>query len=288
MSKKSLEKTALLRNADGSIYHLNLLPDQLAETIILVGDPDRVSNVSRHFDRISLKKQKREFVTHTGELRGQRISVLSTGIGTDNIDIVLNECDALHNVDFENNCVKDKVKTLRFLRLGTCGGVGQAIEVDTFVMSTFAIGVDGLMNFYRYQHSNEASILLNDVQKHFKCLPSFNDAYVAAASWTDPFKAFCTEGITLTCPGFYGPQYRTLRAPLVKENILKIASEFSSQQGVIANVEMETAGIYALANLFGHQACSISMVLDNPMKDSISVNMKANVDRMIETILSLV
>ena len=283
-AKKSLEKTALLRNSDGSIYHLNLLPGELAETIIFVGDPERVTRVSQHFDHIEVQKRKRELVTHTGELNGQRISVVSTGIGTDNIDIVLNECDALHNVDLKNNCVKDKITPLRFLRLGTCGGVGETIDVDTLVLSSFAVGFS-LMSFYQYQHSNDEAALLNNIQRHFNRLPAFNNAYVAKASWTEPFTSHCHAGITLTCPGFYGPQHRMLRAPLIAENILDIATQFSSKQGAITNVEMETAGIYALANLFGHQACSISAVLDNGTTDVVSKNMQATVDGMIETIL---
>jgi len=282
-----MEKTALLLNSDGSIYHLNLHPEELAEMVIFVGDPDRVSSVSQHFDRIDIKKQKREFITHTGELNGQRLSVISTGIGTDNIDIVLNECDALHNVDFKKHQVKDNIKSLRFLRLGTCGSITETVDVDELICSTAAIGFDDLMNFYQYQPSPTEVALLSAVKKHFHTLPAATNAYVAEADPTfiKQFEKFCHPGVTLTCSGFYGPQYRTLRAPLIKNNVLEIAASFTSSQGVICNVEMETAGIYALAKLLGHQACSVAVVLDNTVKQTVSKNMHAAVNSMIETLL---
>lgn len=290
MLKKTLEKTALLRNLDGSIYHLNLLPGELAETIILVGDPDRVAHVSQHFDRIEIQKQKREFVTHTGTLNGQRLSVISTGIGTDNIDIVVNECDALHNVDFEKNCVKAPLTSLRFLRMGTCGGIGKNNSVDRLVLTRFAVGFDGLMSFYCYQYSENERMLLNAIQQHFYRFPAFQNAYVAETNnaWAECFKTHCQEGITLTCSGFYGPQYRTLRAPLIAENILEMASHFSNDMGRIINVEMETAGIYALSNLLGHAACSISVIIDNTTTDEISKNIPKAIDTMIASMLACI
>lgn len=289
MLKKRLEKTALLCNSDGSIYHLNLLPGDLATTIILVGDPDRVRKVSQHFDHIEVQKQKREFVTHTGMCKGQRISVVSTGIGTDNVDIVINECDAVHNVNFDQACVKDTITSLRFLRLGTCGGIGDQADVDRLVLSKFAIGLDGLMSFYDYRQTKEENDLLSLIQKNFQLLPAFRNAYVAQshANFSQRFEEQCVHGITMTCPGFYGPQYRTLRSPLIDENILNLAHQFTSMYGAITNVEMETAGIYALSNLLGHEACSVSLVLDNPIKGTVSQRIEASIDHMVETMLSL-
>ena len=265
------------------------MPGELSQKIILVGDPDRVPKVSQHFDSVEIRKRKREFVTHTGMLNGIRLSVVSTGIGTDNIDIVINECDALHNVDFKKQATKDKITRLSFLRLGTCGAVSKEIEADKLVWSNFAIGIDGLMSFYRYHYSNREAQLLSDIQQHFKKFSSFNNAYVAEANDTffQPFEDFCYSGITLTCPGFYGPQYRTLRAPLIAENILARASHFKSKLGFIANVEMETAGIYALSKLLGHHAQSISVVLDNGITRTISQNMQKAVEDMIVRVLNI-
>lgn len=197
----------------------------------------------------------------------------------------MTECDALHNVDFKNHSVKDKITPLRFLRLGTCGGIGEAVNVGALVLSRFVVSFDALMSFYQYHYLNDEAALLNDIQQHFNQLSAFNDAYVAEALWTEQFKSLCHAGITLTCLGFYGSQHRTLRVPLIAENILDIAARFSSKQGGIANVEMETAGIYVLANLLGHKACSISAVLDNGTTDVVSKNIQATVDGMIETIL---
>lgn len=289
MFKKLLGETDLLKNPDGSIYHLNLLPGELAETIILVGDPDRVEKISQQFDQIEIRKKKREFVTHTGMLKGKRFSVVSTGVGTDNIDIVINECDALHNIDFNNLCVKDTITTLRFLRLGTCGGVGKDIELGSLLLSSFGVAIDGLMSFYQYQPTEQETSLLHEMQHHFKLLPLFSNAYVAAgdASFSQQFARYCRQGITLTCAGFYGPQYRTLRSPLIENNILEIAAQFSSAQGKIINVEMETAGIYALSRLLGHQACSISVVLDNCTTDKVSKDIQKSIDEMISTIMSV-
>ena len=289
MPQKNVEKTALLLNADGSIYHLNLLPGELAETIILVGDPDRVPLVSQHFNQVEIKKRKREFVTHTGVLNGRRVSVVSTGIGTDNIDIVLNECDALHNVDFNKRCVKDKITSLRFLRLGTCGALSKSIDVDGLVLSTAAIGFDGLMSFYQYRPSDKEKTLQHDVRAHFKAFPAFNNAYVAVSDsdFGKQLAEHCRLGITLTCSGFYGPQARTLRAALSEGNLLKTASQFTNKQGKIVNVEMETAGIYALANLLGHQACSISTVVDNTETQEVSKDSPKAINEMIEKVRSL-
>jgi len=289
MLKKRLEKTALLRNSDGSIYHLNLLPGELAATIILVGDPERVHKVSQRFDQIEIKKRKREFTTHTGTFKGQRISVVSSGIGTDNIDIVINECDALHNVDFNDATIKDKITILRFLRLGTCGGIGEDIGVDRLVLSNFAIGLDGLMSFYRFQHSEQSLELLNILQHHFQSLSVFQNAYVAQSNqrFAQVFIEHCIQGITLTSPGFYGPQYRTLRSPLIDKNILMMANQLRCQYGQITNIEMETAAIYALSQLLGHEACSISLVIDNSITKQVSQHIDASVDHMIETMLPL-
>jgi uridine phosphorylase len=285
--KKTIKKSALLLNDDNSIYHLNLRPGELAETIILVGDPDRVPRVSQHFDHIAVKKSKREFVTHTGTLKGRPISVVSTGIGASNIDIVINECDALHNIDFKHHAVKKDIVSLRFLRLGTCGSLIESLEVDQLVLSSAAIGFDGFMSFYLQHYDAAMSSLLQTVKHHFRAMPAFNTAYVGQANQalSGLFEGYVNQGVTLTCSGFYGPQSRRLRAALATEDLFKLTETFSCDEGSLVNVEMETAAIYALSQVLQHQACSISVVLDNVKTDSVSADIQKAVDAMIVTVL---
>lgn len=287
----AIRQSELLLNTRGAIYHLDLVPGELSSTIIFVGDPERVSRVSSHFESIELTRVHREFVTHTGFYRGQRISVVSTGIGTDNIDIVLNECDALHNVDFSSRLPKANIEILNFLRLGTCGGLQKAAEVDCCVLSEFAIGVDQLMSFYDYQASPEEKQLQECVDQYFATYPMFRDAYVVKSdkAWSSRFYSMCpVKGITFTATGFYGPQRRSLRTPLAQDNFMQALHSFDSPQGKITNIEMETAGIYGLANLLGHQACSISTVIDNTVTDKVTENPARAVDEMIKKALDLI
>ncbi len=289
MTEKPIDKTALILNRDGSIYHLNLMPDELADTIILVGDPSRVPVVSQHFEHIQVQKHKREFVTHTGTLKGKNLSVISTGIGSSNIDIVINECDALFNVDFEKRRIKDTITPLHFIRLGTCGGLIEAMPPDSLVLSEYALAFDGLLHFYRHQYHGNEKQLLQAVNTHFKTLPVNTTAYVAKSNspLCELLKKHCPRGITLTCSGFYGPQHRRLRAPLIFENVLDLASSFTSKQGTIVNLDMETAAIYALCELLGHQCCSISTVLGNRVTQAISKDIHQAIEKMIAAVLDV-
>jgi len=279
-----LGPSELILNADGSIYHLNLVPKDIATKIITVGDPDRVSDVSQYFDSIELKKGKREFITHTGTLNGKRISVISTGIGTDNIDIVLNELDALVNIDFENRFIKSRKTQLDIVRIGTSGAIQSDIEIDSFLISEYAIGFDGLLHTYR-----------SDQVQH----KTISEAFVKHTGWsTDksvPYVVKCDEsladqlasnhirfGLTATNIGFYGPQGRKLRLNLEDKFLNNKITSFSFDSLKITNLEMETSGIYGLSKLLGHRAVSMNCILANRVTGEFSKNPKKAVDDLIQ------
>jgi len=279
-----LGPSELILNADGSIYHLNLFPEDIATTIITVGDPDRVSGVSKYFDHIELKKGKREFLSHTGVLNKKRITVISTGIGTDNIDIVLNELDALVNIDFENRCVKENKTQLDIIRIGTSGAIQPEILVDSFLISEYAIGFDGLLHFY-----DSAQVV------H----PEIADAFVAQTNWSSaksiPYVVKCDEnlatqlksnripyGLTATNIGFYGPQNRTLRLKTSDKTLIKSLTDFQFGDLKITSLEMETSGIYGLSKLLGHRAISLNCILANRITGTFSKNPNKSVDELIQ------
>lgn len=278
-----LALSELICNPDGSIYHLNLHPEDIADTIITVGDPDRVASVSQYFDSITLKKGKREFVTHTGILNGKQLSVVSTGIGTDNIDIVLNELDALVNIDLNTREIRKQKKRLSIIRIGTSGAVQADIPIDSFLLSRSAIGLDGLLHFYTGSSMQQD----RDIQQ----------ALVAHFGWQEsitPYVFPCSEtlakqledeklvyGTTVTNAGFYGPQGRQLRLrPQLTDFHQKLKSFY--HQGIrITNLEMETAGIYGLANLLGHHALSMNAILANRATGEFSDRPQETVDALI-------
>lgn len=275
----------LILNPDGSIYHLNLLPEDLATTIIFVGDPDRVEQVSKYFDHIEVKKGKREFITHTGSLNGKRISVISTGIGTDNIDIVFNEVDALVNIDFETRTLKPELTSLDVVRIGTSGSIQGNIKKGTILVSEYAIGFDALMQYYVKTYTDEELAMREEIQAHFDTL-TFKP-YVGRASkkLLDQIAQDLPKGITMTAPGFYGPQGRSVRSVNVYPDLIQRAGSFQSQGRIITNLEMETAGIYALANMFGHHALSVNAILASRVNDSFSTNPAEIVDHAIRYVL---
>ncbi|MFA4978914.1 MAG: nucleoside phosphorylase, partial [Sphingobacterium sp.] len=207
-----INESELILNSDGSIYHLNLLPEDLANTVITVGDPDRVAKVSKYFDRIELKKGKREFITHTGYLGNKRLTVISTGIGTDNIDIVLNELDALANIDFANRTVKSTLSSLDIVRIGTSGAVQQDVEMGTILASAYGIGLDALMNYYQGSYDGEEQALQAELAEYFSALNLKPYVAKAGASLLDRIAFDLPKGVTLTAPGFYAPQGRTVRS----------------------------------------------------------------------------
>ena len=279
-----IAESELIINPDGSIYHLNLLPEDIAPTVILVGDPNRVKMVSKYFDSVEVQKDKREFVTHTGTLNGKRISVVSSGIGPDNIDIVLNELDALVNIDLKTRTIKDQLTSLNIVRIGTSGSLQPDIKVNEFVLSEWAIGFDSLLHYYVGEH-----IQLKEVQ----------DAFVQHANWymakSQPYVVSCSKpladrltsdevhkGFTGTNVGFYGPQGRVLRLPVQDPNFMDTLASFSFKGKRITNLEMETSAIYGMANLLGHQAVSMNCIIANRPNGTFSSDPKGAVDAMIQ------
>ena len=274
----------LILNPDKSIYHLNLLPTDLADIIITVGDPDRVPQVSAHFDQIDLRKGKREFLTHTGRFRGNRISVLSTGIGTDNIDIVLNELDALANIDFDSGRPRETRRQLTLIRVGTTGAVQADLEPDSLVLSSAAIGLDGLRHYYA-EGDDPPDPLEQAFVKQVLLPPGTALPYATQADpellarFSDPA---CGEGITVTNSGFYGPQDRQLRLPSRYRSLARQLSAFRFKNQRITNLEMETAGIYMLSTLMGHRALSVNCILANRITGTFSKRPQEAVAHMIQ------
>ena len=281
-----ISESDLIINADGSIYHLNLLPEDIADTVITVGDPDRVGEVSKYFDKIELQKGKREFITHTGYVGKKRVTVLSTGIGTDNIDIVFNELDALVNIDFETREIKNELTSLKIIRIGTSGAVQPDIPMGTILASSFGLGMDALMNYYFNEVSQDERSLMNDVSAHFGHLSHINPYLTAASeSLLNTIGKDLPKGITITAPGFYAPQGRLVRAKNAVPNFIELINSFKSNQHRITNLEMETAGIYALAKVLGHQAISINAILASRVNFEFSKEPNKIVEQAIKLVL---
>ena len=252
-----IAESELMLNKRGAIYHLDLLPEELGDIVITVGDPGRVKDVSRYFDTVQYSQQHREFITHTGRLGNKRISVVSTGIGTDNIDIVMNELDALVNIDLHTRTVKTQLKSLQIIRIGTAGSLREDIPVDSWVASTHGLGIDNLLHFYRYENNEEENQLIQSfitqTQLHKNAaLPYINSASVGMIKH---FVEGFHHGITVTCPGFYGPQGRILRLGLSDPALIERMSGFSFGTHRICNFEMETAAYYALGRLLERPPC---------------------------------
>ncbi len=274
-------QSELITNADGSIYHLNLHSEQLADTIILVGDPNRVADVSKHFDFLEYKVQHREFVTHTGFLGKKRLSVVATGIGTDNIDIVLNELDAIKNYDLTSQQPKPDFTPLQFVRVGTSGAMQAEIRPDSFVFSEFAIGLDGLLGFYVQNNDPNCIELKQKLMAEMPELAQMCVPQVSRATLNGVFETGMTKGITVTCAGFYAPQGRQLRYKLAQPDFIQKISQFSYNQIRTTNFEMETAGIFGLAQILGHKACSLNAILANRITQEFSKNPHKTIEQLI-------
>lgn len=283
---QKLSAADLVINPDGSIYHLNLLPEDIADTVITVGDLDRVGEISKHFDSIELKKGKREFITHTGYLGKKRITVLSTGIGTDNIDIVFNELDALVNIDFESRTIKNQLKSLDIIRVGTSGAVQPDIPMGTILASTYGLGFDALMHYYVQEVSGDEQNLLDGIRSHFSNIKTLHPYITAAdSSLLETIGKDMAQGITITAPGFYAPQGRQVRAKNAIPDFISQLNSFKQDKHRITNLEMETAGIYALAKTLGHKALSVNAVLASRVNFEFSTEPNKIVDKAIKMVL---
>jgi uridine phosphorylase len=279
-----IAESELILNERGAVYHLNLRPEELAPTVITVGDPDRVAEVSKYFDSIEYKHQHREFISHTGRVGSKRITVLSSGIGPDNIDIVMNELDALVNIDLETREIKPQLNSLQIIRIGTSGSLQPDIPVDSFVASTHGLGVDNLLNFYRLEQNSEEKLLLQSFITHTQIHSQVGNPYInsAAPSLLKHFVTNFHQGITVTCPGFYGPQGRVLRLGLSNPHFVNRLTDFRYGQHRISNFEMETSAIYGLGKLMGHQCLAVNAIVANRVRQEFSKDGKAAVEKLIQ------
>ena len=288
-----IPSSELILNPDGSIYHLNLLPDHISDTILTVGDPGRVAQVSRHFDSVEFEGTHREFVTHVGYYRGKRLTVLSTGMGTDNIDIVMNELDALVNIDFVARTVRpaEERLSLRIIRLGTSGSLQPDVPIGAMLATEHAVGLDSLMHFYPLVETGLETEIATELQASLQ-LPFAPYVVRGSDLLREQLGAGLVMGNTLTCPGFYGPQGRVLRLDLRQSDYITRLQNFRHQSAEgefrLANFEMETAGYYALGRLLGHEVLSLNAIVANRATGEFAENATAVVDEMIERTLQLV
>jgi len=281
-----LQDTELILTPENKIYHLNLSKDEIADDIILVGDPDRVAVISSKFDSIEHKIQNREFVTHTGTLNRKRISAIATGIGPDNIDIVINELDALVNIDFETRTINKQKKTLNLIRLGTSGALQKDIKVDTFIAASYGLGFDGLAHFYQNQEILEQE-MATSYTNHANWPSKLAAPYFikASACLLEKFSDI-PNGITATAPGFYGPQGRTLRLNPSIIDLHKKMESFNYEDKKISNFEMETSALYYLGQTLGHNTLTICAVIANRLSKQYSTDYKKTVEKMIDLVLN--
>lgn len=279
-----IPSSELILNEDGSVYHLNLLPHQVAQTIITVGDPDRVDTITAYFDTIECTVHKREFKTTTGSYKGKRLTVISTGIGTDNIDIVLNELDALVNIDLEHRHVKEDHTTLDIIRIGTSGAIQKGIPVDSFLISATAIGLDALLHFYKGDHIQQKEFQEAFIN-HMNWAKEKSEPYVIQANQT-LLEHFSSEEVILGCTatniGFYAPQGRKLRLETSDDGMNSKLESFRFRESIITNLEMETAGIYGLSALMGHRAISLNAILANRVLKTFSNSPTETTKALIE------
>lgn len=282
-----IAESELILNKDGSVYHLNLHPHEIAPTVINVGDPDRVSVVSKFFDRVDVKKHKREFVTHTGIYKGKPVTVISTGIGTDNIDIVYNELDALINIDLNTRTIKDKLTSINLIRIGTSGALQADIPVDSFVFSSHGLGLDGLLNFYQLKNNADETSIIEAFKKHYPNNGVLPQSYISecSAMLKEKIADGMFVGMTASCSGFYAPQGRVLRLPLGRTDMIEKLNTFRHNQHRVTNFEMETGAMYGLAKLLGHHCCSVNVIVANRIAQQFSKNYELAMDNLIVTVL---
>lgn len=278
-----IAESELIINPRGAVYHLDLRPEEIAGTVITVGDPDRVKEISKHFDSVEVKRHHREFISHTGYIGKKRLTVLSSGIGPDNIDIVINELDALVNIDLSTRQIKNKLTSLNIMRVGTSGSLQGDIRVDSFVASTHGLGIDNLLNFYRLEQNEEEKQLLHSFVTHTQMHGQMSYPYIssAAASLIKHFVKDFQQGITITCPGFYGPQGRVLRLGLRYPQLVDRLTDFRFGQYRIANFEMETSAIYGLGKLLGHNCLALNAIIADRVNKQFSIDARATIEKLI-------
>ena len=285
---KIIPPSELILHPDGSIYHLKIKPEHLADTIILVGDPNRVEIISSFFDSIEYKGNNREIYTHTGSYNSKRLTVMSTGMGTDNIDIVMNELDALVNIDLNSRKIKEKQKVLNIVRLGTSGAIQPEIPLNSFIISEFGLGLDGLLNFYNIQNEAIDTQLTNSFIEFSQWPKGLPKPYIVGASkeLMEKVGAGMIKGITATAPGFYGPQGRRLRLELAYPDLINKLEEFRFDNLKISNFEMETSALYGLGKLLGHNTVTVCVAIANRKRHEYNQNYKEAINDLIKQLLT--
>lgn len=281
-----ISETDLLLNRDGSVYHLALLPRHISDTVLTVGDPSRVNVISQHFDSIEFEMNRREFITQVGTYKGKRVTVISTGIGTDNIEIFFTEIDALVNVDLKTREPKSRRRKLRIIRIGTSGALQEDIPVGSYLVSDYAVGFDNLMNFYDLQQDELESSISDDIRKKVG-LPFTPYVVRGSEALRKQIGAEMIVGNTITAPGFFGPQGRVVRIPIKYPKLLDDLNAYHHRPSDfwLANFEMETAGYYAMARLLGHEVLSANAIIANRVKNKFSKDPNSIVEGLIKVIL---
>lgn len=287
---QQIAESELIINKRGAIYHLDLRPEEIAHTVIFVGDPDRVSLVSKHFDSIEFKLQHREFITHTGYVGKKQISVISTGIGPDNIDIALNEADALVNIDFDSRTIKSDLTSLNIFRFGTSGSLQAEIPVDSFVAGTHGLGFDNVMHFYTLENTPEEKQIIESFRSHTGLISGNVIPYLYKGSdeLLQHFQKEYYTGITVACPGFYGPQGRILRLGVAYPGVIDKLTSFTNGTHRIANFEMESSAIYGLGKSLGHRCLSLNAIVANRIVKQFSKDSGKTVERLIQKSLEII
>ena len=279
-----ISETDLILNPDGSVYHLNLLPKHISESIITVGDPGRVYLVSQFFDEVEFEMNKREFITHIGKYKGKRITVISTGIGTDNVEIFFSELDALVNIDLKTREPKARRKKLKIIRIGTSGALQEDVAIGAHLASEYAVGLDNLMNFYDLPMDDFETGIAHDLQKKIG-LPFMPYVVKGSETLNKQVGFDMVRGNTVTCPGFYGPQGRTLRIPIRFPRLIEDFNYYHKGDFWLTNFEMETSGYYAMARLLGHEVLSVNAIIANRVKNKFSKNPNKVVESLIQKVL---
>jgi uridine phosphorylase len=280
----TIPESELILNKDGSVYHLNLLPEHIADTIITVGDPGRVHKITQYFDDIDFEMNKREFITQTGKINNKRVTVISSGMGTDNVEILMTELDALVNIDLKKRRLKDQRKTLNIIRIGTSGSLQGDIPIDSHVVNKAAVGLDTLMCFYHLPQSEQENKITGSLQKKLS-LPFQPYCVSGSEELKTQFAGDMIEGNAVTCPGFYAPQGRRLRFEPKIGNLINELNHFHEHDFWLTNFEMETAGYYALGRLMGHQMLSLNAIVANRITNQFSKDAEKTINALIKKVL---
>ncbi len=282
-----ISETDLIINPDGSVYHLSLKPSHLSDTIITVGDPNRVHRISQYFDNVDFEMNKREFITHIGKYKGKRITVISSGMGTDNVEILMNELDALANIDLRTREPKARRRKLKIIRIGTSASIQEDIRLGTHILSEYAIGMDPLMYYYHLDRTDLETTISDKLSREIE-LPYSPYCVKASNTLIEKFKDVGVFGNTVTCHGFYAPQGRSLRVPIRYPHLVDNLCQFHHDNFWLTNLEMETAGYYAMSRILGHEMISFNAIIANRTRNKFSKDPNRVIDSLIRKVLETI